>query len=131
MATCEKRIAGSFEVETAELLAIREGLLLAKEWAIPVHIVESDALLVFPSLMTQNLGPGHKGIKASGFKFIWEHTCNIFRAQKGNICVYIYIYIVEYLIHHLERANLITIIFIQCKSPNNLFREVFYYPLEK
>ena len=46
LATCAKRIAGSFEVETDELLAIREGLLLAKEWSILVHIVESSVLLI-------------------------------------------------------------------------------------
>ncbi|PON69123.1 Ribonuclease H-like domain containing protein [Parasponia andersonii] len=43
LAACSKRIPGCFSVDIAELLAIRGGLLLAKDCGMKVSIVESDS----------------------------------------------------------------------------------------
>ena len=47
-----KRFHGRFDVETVELLAIKEGLKLAESWGIPIYEAESDSLRAIQGIIS-------------------------------------------------------------------------------
>ncbi|PON36463.1 LOW QUALITY PROTEIN: Ribonuclease H-like domain containing protein [Parasponia andersonii] len=50
---CARKIPECFDPYTAELIAIREGLEFARDYGFVVHLVESNALMLFMILMLE------------------------------------------------------------------------------
>ena len=55
LATYSKLMYGFMDAESAKLIAIREGLILACDWDIPIDLVETDVLKVVHRLKRSSL----------------------------------------------------------------------------